>query len=325
MQKFPIAIALTALGALGQNLTAHPQETTDNSSGNLVPFGVLTGGNFAEGRTHVLIRGVELPGPGAVLLGMDVHGQNNASLLYQSLDITVSPTQATSLNPAFGNNLVAPQTLFSATNHQIVWNSQWVPITFTTPYVHDGSSALVIEIKKVVDPSTFVFLTCSTSSDPSRGDLPPMVYELGGPGSGAAQNAIGRFSAPALAVRLRWAGSPTVRVRSDRSGPNNNQFAIGGSITHTVAGSPNELFINLIAQSFLTPPQALPPVIGEWRVNGPTMNLGVMPAGGEAPTVINIPNDTLLVGQYFTWQSLTVAPGLSGAWFTNGVDAFVRN
>ncbi|MBK8095597.1 MAG: hypothetical protein IPK26_00710 [Planctomycetes bacterium] len=325
MQSLPIAIVLTAACALGQNLTAHPQETTDNSSGNLVPFGVLAAGNFAEGRTHVLIRGVELPGPGAVLLGMDVHGQNVANLGYLSLDITVSPTTATSLSLTFANNLPLPQTLLSTTNQTIGWNGQWVPITFTTPYVHDGSSALVIEIKKVVDPATFAFLTCSTSSDPQRGDLPPMAYEFGGPGSGAAQNPTARFTAAALAVRLHWAGAPTVRLLSNRFGPNNTQFAIGGSITHTVAGSPNELFINLLAQSFLNPPQALAPVVGEWRVNGPTMNLGVMPAGGEAVTTINIPNNPQLVGQYFTWQSLTVAPGLTGAWFTNAADAFIRN
>ena len=134
----------TGLGA--QNRTAHPQETLTTLSNTSVPLGV-SGVSFAEARTQLLIRAVELPGPGAVLLGIEAHGQSVTNITYLDLDITLSPTSATTLGNVFANNLPTPQVVLSATNQTIAWNGQWVGIPLTTPYTHDGTSALVIDIQ----------------------------------------------------------------------------------------------------------------------------------------------------------------------------------
>src|SRR5262245_48671945 len=53
--------------------TAHPQESIQNNNGTLLPFGCLSPTAFTEGRTQILIRDQELPGPGAILVGLEVH------------------------------------------------------------------------------------------------------------------------------------------------------------------------------------------------------------------------------------------------------------
>src|SRR5262249_10510272 len=82
------AIALAA-GLAGSDLaaqlfvrTAHPQETLQNNSGNLSPLGVFATGQAAEARTQILLRALELPGPGAQLAGIEVHSQGDSALLY---------------------------------------------------------------------------------------------------------------------------------------------------------------------------------------------------------------------------------------------------
>lgn len=321
------AVLASILAAQTQvNRTAHPNETLQNSSGNLVPFGVLSNGNFGEGHTQLLLRSVELPGPGAVLVGMEVHCQNVAAINYLSLQITVSPTTATALNPTFASNLVAPVVVLQATNLAVAYpGNAWVPIAFTVPYVHDGISSLVIDIEKSVDPLTIPFATMSTTSNPARNDLPPMIYAFGTTGSGQASAPVATTRAQPLLTRLQWGNAPTLRLRSDRFNNNGNQFAIGGSITHTVSGTPGSLFIDLIAQSFLPPGATLPPVIGEFRVNGATLGVGLLDATGTAQFTLNVPANTNLVGQYYTWQSGTL-DALSGLpQFTNAIDNFLNN
>jgi hypothetical protein len=61
------ALAAAALAAQNGALTAHPQETLQNSSGNIAPLGVLPGGIGAEGRVMLLVPREEVPTVPAVL------------------------------------------------------------------------------------------------------------------------------------------------------------------------------------------------------------------------------------------------------------------
>jgi len=305
-----------------QNITAYPQDTIQNNSGNLVPFGVIgTAGNFAEGHTQVLIPAPYLPGTG-VSTGMWVHCQNVAALTYGSLQITMSPTTVTSLSSTFATNLTAPQVVLAATNLTVNYTGQWVQIPFTTPYVHDGTSSVVIDIQKVVVPP-LSFATMSTTSNPARSDLPPMVYAFGLPGSGANTAPIANISASTLAVRLDWTGVPTMRLLSNRFGANNNQFAIGGSITDTVNGTPGSLYVNQVGTALQN--MTLPPIVGVWRVNGVTLNLGTLSATGDAALTIPIPSNPALVGLYLAFESITLDAITSVPQFTNAADCFLRN
>jgi len=304
-----------------QNITAYPQDSIQNGSGNLVPFGVFSSGSFAEGHTQVLVPAPYLPGAG-VLMGMWVHCQNVATLTYSSLQITLSPTTATSLTTTFANNLTTPVVVLSATNLTVNYTGQWVQIPFTTPYPHDGVSSLVIDVQKVVVPP-FVFATMSTTSNPARSDLPNMVYAFGTPGSGANNATVATISASTLAVRLNWTGPPTMRLLSNPITSGANQFAIGGSITDTVNGTPGSLYLNQVGTALQN--MSLPPIVGVWRVNGVTLNLGTLSPAGSAALTIPIPSNPALVGLYLAFESITLDAVTLTPQFTNAADCFLRS
>lgn len=325
-------LSLSALAAAPSaqqpNHVSYPQDTTQNNSGNLVPFGVWPGGNYGDGHSQILIPAAWLPGPGAVIVGLEVQCQNQAALNYLVLNIRVSPTNAASLGTSFAGNLTSPQTVLSAMNLAVTYNGQWTPIAFQVPYTHDGVSSLVLDIEKAVDPATTPLATMSTTSNPGRPDLPPMIYDFGPVGSGAWQSASARVAALPIALRLDVAGAPTMYLRSDRSGPNNNQFALGGSIDHVVMGAPGGLYLDLMGRGGFAP-SSLPPVIGVRYVQGILLGLGVLPPGGSATTTIGIPNNPLLAGAtpaapgvHVSFQSIVVdSTGIP--MFTNAADCYL--
>ena len=316
--------ALSPLAAQTTTATAHPQDTTQNNNGNLVPFGCLNGTTFTNGHCQVLIRGLELPGPGAILTGMEVHCQGTLSLTYSSLNISVSATTATSLTSNFAGNLPAPQTLLTGTNVTVNFVSNaFVSIPLTGIYVHDGTSSLVLDIQKVVNPSTAQFATMSTTSNPPRNDLPSMAYAFGGPGTGAETAASATTFAPPLSVRLLWQGVPTIHLLADRA-PSGNQYGLGSTITLTTEAAPGSVAINFISTAFLSPFLTLPPVAGEWRVQGVTLNVAVLPGSGAVTLPINVPNAANLVGLHLCYQSGAIDPTATFAQFTNATDHVIN-
>src|SRR5262249_2043563 len=113
-----VCIALAAPLACQQvQRTAHPQETIENSNGSVLPLGCLDATAFTEARTQIQLRSQELPGPGAVLIGMEVHCQQTLALDYTSLEIDVFRTTASGLSVTFANNETLPvHPLLRATN-----------------------------------------------------------------------------------------------------------------------------------------------------------------------------------------------------------------
>jgi hypothetical protein len=216
----------------------------------------------------------------------------------------------------------------NASNLTVTWTANaWTTIPFTTTYVHDGSSNLVIEIQKVVSPVGDA--TMRTVQNTGRTDLPRMINALGGAGSGAhtAANATVTTNWP-LSVQLRWGGYfgttvPTVRLRSDNGGAANNQFAIGTTITHTVQGAPGALFVNLQSLGLIAP-QPLPPVVGLQHVAGITVNVGLLPTGGTSTFGWVVPADPGLVGLYSAFQSLVAPVPFAQLYFSNVADCVLR-
>lgn len=319
-----------AAATTGQQLNqvSYPQDSTQNNSGHLVPFGVWPGGTYGDGHSQILIPAAFLPGPGAVIPAIEVQCQNNATLNYLILNITVSPTMATSLSTTFASNLIAPQPVLTATNLSVTYNGGWTAIPFQIPYVHDGVSSLVIDVVKSVDPLTVPLATMSTTSNPGRSDLPSMVHSFGAVGSGAWQATTASYSARPLALRFQVAGAPTLFLLSDRFGANNNQFSLGGSISHTVMGVPGGLYLSLMSVT-MTPPYSLPPVLGLLYVNGPLLGLGALPANGSFTTTLQIPNNTALAGGtatspglHLAFQSLVLDP-IAGPQTTNATDCYI--
>jgi hypothetical protein len=321
-------VGLLAGFAAAQQLTAHPQQTLQNGNGNIVPFGVISGGTFAEGRTHILVPANELPSIPALLDGIEIHGQATDVVDYASLTINIMPTTATSLSTTFANNLTGPvTTVLQATNLQVAYNSAWTRIPFTVQYVHDGSSAMLIEVLKVVQPGTagYPFMTMSTSSSPPRTDRPAMAYALGGPGSGASQATNANVLANAIVHRLVWQGTPTVRHESGTGAASGNQYGLGGQVDAFVNGPAGHFWIMAAATTYLPAGVQVPGLQGEFRLNGPvTFASGLLDANGDGGFVVPLPNNPSLAGFFLCYQGAVVDPATVAITFTNAMDHFVN-
>ncbi|MBK8097150.1 MAG: hypothetical protein IPK26_08585 [Planctomycetes bacterium] len=328
------ALLFTAFVSAQQTTTtSYIQDATTGNFGNAVPFGCNPTGLFAEGRTQVLIPAAYLPGPASVLVGLAAIGQSgaatNTSLHYSRLRISVARTTATALNANFANNMVNPQVVLDVNNLTVLWIARaWTDIQFSNPYVHDGSSSLVIEIQKVVSPAGDG--GHMTVQNAQRTDLPRMINALGSVGSNAHQATTATATANwPLSTRLRWQGVgipvlPTLKLRSSSAGFA-NQFAIGTTMQHVVQGAPGGLAIHLQALALRQPPTPIANVVGPFRVSGVTLGFATIPPSGEATLNLVIPANPALVGLYTTFQSLTQdSPGATWR-FTNAADCFLRS
>ncbi|HLQ36842.1 MAG TPA: hypothetical protein VK348_03510 [Planctomycetota bacterium] len=329
-----LAVITTAFAAaLGAQITttAYAQDSTRGNAGNFVPLGRLSTGLFAEGRSQILIPPQFLPVVNSMLVGIAASGSDSAhapaTITYASLKITVSPTTATSLSATFANNLPAPSVLLDVANLTLSYQSDsWTVIPFTTGFVYDGTSALVIDIQKVANaPADVTHVTVQSSN---RTDLPRMINALGTAGSGAhlATTATVTTNFP-LSMQLRWNGLfgttvPTLKLKSDNLG-NGNQFALGRTIDVTVQGAPGAVYVNQEGLSLFNPPHALPPVVGRYWVNGITLNVGTLPASGQSTLTQPIPANPALVGLHLVYQSL-VAEG-AALRFTNAADCILQS
>jgi len=323
---------LTAVVALAASLpcqqahrTAHPQETLQDGNGDLSPLGCLSATAFTEARTQILLRSEELPGPGALLVGIEVHCQDTLSLDYASLEMDAFPTRATSLSVNFADNIRAPVTeLLRATHVAVDYDAtRWTSVPGSGTYLHDGVSGLVIEVRKVVDPASARFATMSTSLNPARSDRPGMVCSFGGPGSGASHAATAQTVSTPLALRLIWINAPTLRLLGDPAA-SGNQFGLGGSVVQTIEGGRGAFVAEFIGTSFFSPPQALPSVEGQWLVDGSlAFGFGFLPATGHEERRLAIPNDHGLVGLHVTYQAGTIET-TGRAQFSNAADHFIN-
>jgi hypothetical protein len=313
-----------ALAAQQVVRTAHPQDTLQNTSGNLAPLGVFASGLGAEARAHMLLRAVELPGPGAQLVGIEVQSQSAVSLRYSLLSISVAPTTATALLPVFSANMAAPHKVLHANNLTVPYAAgAWSVIPFAAPYAHDGTSALVLEFKKIVDPNSIVQTVMATPSPPPRSDRPAMVWSFGGIGSGASNAATALASGDPLAVRLLWTGAPTMRHRSD-VGPGGNQYGLGTTIHLTIEGAPGALFMTAIDFGFLPVPLPMWNASGQLYVQGHVIGTGTLDAAGTARQTKFIPPDPLLLGLHVTYQAGTLDLLASQGQLSNAHDHFVN-
>jgi hypothetical protein len=310
-----------------QGSTAHPQDTLTGGGGNFAPLGVFSTGAGAEARTHILVPKDELPGAGALLTGMEVLSLLGGTVDYAALQIVAMPTPATALSSTFAANLVGTPTVVLSTALQVAHSTTaWVPIQFTQPYVHDGTSALLLEIQKVVQPAaSYTFVSTKKTSSPPRLDRPAMVYAFGGPGSGQSTAVSGSGNDEPISFRLVWSNTPTLKNRSD-PGVSGNQYNVGGTVVLTTQGSPGHFWVLAAGTGFLTPAVVIPGVQGSLRANGAVLFAGgLLDANGEGQQTVAVPNAPSLVGFYLVYQAATVEPSTGAIVLTNGTDHFVNS
>lgn len=310
------ALMLPATSLVAQQIvrTSHPQDTLQSGNGNLAPLGVQATGQAAEARTQMLIRASELPGPGAQLVGIEVHAQSDVTLIYRSLQVRVAATQSAALSSTFAANLVAPQLVLQQTGLQVTYaQANWTTVSFSAGYVHDGQSALVLDIQKVIDPATFSLCVMDVPSQPARPELPRMLYAFGGPGSGADQSSSALVAADPLCVRLLWRGVPAMRHRSDR-GASGNHYALGSIVSVVVEATPGSTFFVGYDDALLGVPVAVPGVPDLLRISAPIATVGSVDATGVGGFGVAIPLAPLLVGLRVVYQAGVVDVGGAGRW-----------
>ncbi len=324
------AAMAAAVPALAQqtNVTAHPQTSLLAGGGNFSPFGVFSTGAGAEARTQILVPADELPGTGALLVGIELNALVGGTVDYASLTIEASPTTASSLSMTFASNVVAPPTtVLQATSLSVVHSTTaWVPIAFRTPYVHDGFSALLLDIQKIVQApsSSFPFVTTSKNASPPRVDRPQMVYTFGGPGSGQSTATTATSNDEPISFRLVWQNTPTLYNRSDANATG-TQYALGSSVDFTLRGDPNALWALGIGTGFLPGGVVIPGFLGTFRLaNALVLSAGLCDANGTGTTALTIPNQPSAVGFYLTYQGASIDPTTATIWLTNGTDHFVN-
>lgn len=189
MLRSLFATTLLLLPLTAQNsVSSYVQDTVTGAAGNAVPLGCGPTGLFVAGRSQILIPAAYLGCPNAIPGGLAAVGQNSVaastSIRYASLRITLSRTTASTLSATFANSAPLPQVVRNATNLTVYYVAGvWTPIQFTTGYLHDGTSNLVIRIQKVVSPVGDA--TMKTIANAGRTDLPRMINALGGAGSNA--------------------------------------------------------------------------------------------------------------------------------------------
>lgn len=291
------------------------------------PFGSLSTGGADEARWQQLFPALYLPPVPSRLLALDVSPHLEGTIRYKSLVITIGRTTTSSLSAFFAANLTSPVTVYSRQNMTLAWPSrkQWTRITFQTPYLYDGRSNLVIDVRKVIDRQANPNLgTVSHQNQiPRRNDLPWPIWASGRAGSGAANasRATTWYNGGPLLMRLVWSGAPTLTMNSTPQ-PGRQHYHLGATVHVTTQGTPGDVFFDALDVGLRAPLQ-VPGIQGSWWLQGlfNVLFIGVLDQQGRGTFNLLIPNARVLVGLHFYFQGATAGPG--GVYFTNVVDGFV--
>jgi hypothetical protein len=341
-----VAAAFGAMVSAQDRPVAFPHGATTGSFGNWAPLGEICspyGNNAAESRTHALIPAEFLPPrPGFVwaLEHIPVWLQSTqypctstgATVQYALLEITLAHRArgAGPLSTTFANNLPSPPPapVFPAQPITIAWTlGSWSPIQFAQPFAYDGTSDIVVEIRKVVTP-TGQNVGTLRNLEPVRPDLPRPVLVTGVSGSGAHNAATGSYGNP-LGWRLRfdYLPEPTLEARSPLGA--NGHYTNGDIMHFRIFATPGDLFVLAASFGFLPAPIVVPPFQGGiWLLPPITIldaNL-VAPAPGTNHHRFDlpIPPDPALAGLRIMGQSAVLRLA-TGQWdMTNAVDFVIR-
>jgi hypothetical protein len=307
-----------ALPAQTFRLTAHPQDLPHTNTGQAVPLS--DDAMLCESRSQLLLRAEHLPGPGAILRGIEFMALISGPVHYESLVITVSPVPTTAPRSAsFAANLPQPTQVVQLANHSMYWNgTNWQRFVSTAGYVHDGVSSLTIDIQKNASAGN----NNGASTGLYRPDLETMFMHAGGENSGLHQAVTASWQVIPIDVRLVWSDAPVSRLRSPIPGANHHGFAIGSWLQHVVAATPNSLAV-LLGDLQWSSPVLVPWAAGPWRVQGVTLGVDVVGVAGEVTRTYPIPLLPAFVGQRITYQAVVLDAVTGILQFTNGSDCIL--
>ncbi|MCA8952550.1 MAG: hypothetical protein KDE27_23765 [Planctomycetes bacterium] len=319
-----LAAAGLLCAALSAQYTAHPLDNLNSGVSQNIPIA----GNSAswdEARSQFLFRAQYLPPIPALLNGIEWVPNTNGTTTYERFEIWVDHTQNSTLSTTFAANLSANPTLvFSASPGSITWTgAQWTPIVFTTPFVYDGQSNLVVEIRKqinrIVSPPPSISHRVLTY--PRRNDLGPPIWAWGAYGSGAVDATTAQTTYNTeLLTRLDWLGAATLNVDSTRDttgNSNRSYFHIGATATFTTQSAPNEFYVQGYDFALQPVPLPIPGFSGGLWLLNPVALAGFLDGSGFASQSVALPSDPGLIGITLYAQSVILGTTLT---FSNIVD-----
>jgi hypothetical protein len=312
--------------ATAQTYTAHPIDNLASSTSQNIPIaGNST--SWDEARSQFLFLAAFLPPTGGLITALEVVPNTTYATPYERFEIWMDHTANTALSTTFANNLTSPQLVFAQSPGSIAWvGNTWTTITLQTPFVYDGASNLVVEVRKKIDrplnpPTTAV--SHRVLVWPRRADLPVPIWAYGMYGSGAVDAATATTTYNTqLLMRFVWTGLSTMRINSTRDTTGNSSrayFHLGATITVTTQGTPGAFHLDAIDFGLSPAGLPVPGVNGElWLTFGLVIyGSGVLDAGGLGSTSLTIPNNAALVGTRAYFQGGTIGASID---FTNVVD-----
>ena len=307
---------------------AYPQATTTTSQGHVAPLGHDATRTFDEGRFQQLVPARYLPGIPTSIHAISVVGATfHSEIAYESLEIRLAHTTSEELGLDFDANLDGPELVASGPRTFDLRFDSWSRIGFDTPFVYDGSSSLVIEIRKRVRLDTNALgdpiVASRIASNPGRADLPAPRYASGRQGSGADRATRATHSLPTpMCLELEFEAS-TLTVRGDRGGAERNVFGLGTSFTLEVHATSGTHYA-MLAFPGLVPGVATPPVEG-------LAYLPVafaLPVGGNPVTTpeieLTIANRAGLIGFRAAFQAAVLDFHTGTITWTNAVDLLIN-
>lgn len=321
-------VLLLAASAVAQTRRplAYPQDTLFGTTSIVEPFGVWRLDDRAdEARFHQLFLARHLPSPGAAILGIMIHCQSHAgNIAYRDLTITFSHVTSNVLSPRFDDNVPNPQVVMTGAQ-TILWDQRdWTRIIFPTSFPYDGTSNLVLEVRKTFDRgsgSPTGDATMAVDGDSARTDWPHPIWTAG---YGAANAALAttRYEHP-LQVRLIFADTPTLYVTSHPGGARYRTFALGTTATVTVRAPYVTGVVTFFHGAFQTP-VAYPSVAGLAYI--PLQHVfdsTIMGSNESSDRSAPIPSLPSLVGSRVVFQALVVNTNTSTVSFTNAMDVVI--
>lgn len=314
-----VGLAL-ATPTMAQQL-AYPQDTLRGTTGIVAPFGGWATSNaMDQARFQQAFLPRHLPSPGDDIRGFWIHSQVSGSLTYLDLTITLSHMTGTNLSPTFANNLPNPEVVFTGAR-TIQWANDWTRILFTNRFSYDGSSTLVLDIRKAVDrfmylPANFA-MACD--ADSGRTDYPEAIWAL----NSSATEATTRWPYP-LQVRWIFADTPTLFLQSDPGGPRHRTFALGTSVLITVGGNYGSPVWTFMHHTFQAP-SAIPGIRGRaWIPLQYLFDWGSVTSQYTHERPVFVPTDSALVGGHIVFQAIVADPSGFPVSFTNAMDCFIN-
>lgn len=315
-----LCLALWALPLAAQNQfrTAHPQAQPHINTGQMVPLSNHF--NSASGRSQMLIEARLLPGPGAVLVGVEAFGLSAGKVHYRSLEIRVSPVAPSAIRSAlFANNMPRPTTVFARQNFDLSWNTQaWQSFPAGGGYVHDGVSDLTLEFQKDCDAG---------SGDGGATGLyiqgsPTMYVEFGKAGSGAHKSTLARIGVIPIDVRLVWEKVPTLQLESPIPQALHHGFALGSHLDVHVEGETGSL-VAVIVDGLRRPGLQVPGIAGLLRVDGIRLPFPTVLLQQRASLRLQIPRLASLDGGLLVFQGAAVFPSRAQLLLTNTAECLL--